>query len=107
VPDDLLPTTEAPPTTNWLYWVCSYASHAAAYIYHDMVAAESQVVKWRHNNPQLAGVFDMGVNYLTTLAASHGVPVGALQPAALEIEIALKTLAMKDPTFNTGPAKTV
>lgn len=47
----------------------------AALVYHDVVAVETDIAKWRSDNPKVSDLFDQGVQYVSDVLTAHGIPV--------------------------------
>ena len=69
----------APPAAPDLFSrALAIADHAAATVYHGILAVEGDVSAWISSNPAISALVADGVKYLETLLATHGVPVAAL-----------------------------
>lgn len=79
----------------------SACRHGAALIYHDVVAAETTITKWRSDNPAVAGIFDQGVQYVNDVLTAHGIPVAEGVIVVKTIGAALKEMAAGDPSIAT------
>jgi hypothetical protein len=93
------PVTQSPSELGHFLGLCS---HAAALIYHDVLAVETKIEAWRSDNPALAGLFDQGLQYVSDVATSFGLPVTQGLLVVKTIGAALKQMAANDPTVKSG-----
>ena len=77
--------------------VFSAIGNGAASVYHHVLATGSTITAWE-NDPAVAPLIGLGVDYATSALARFGVPVGAVSIVAPDILAALKALAARDST---------
>jgi hypothetical protein len=96
-------TTEptAPATPNRFAEARTMAFHAAATVYHRIVAIESDVAGWVSTSG-VQPLITEGVTYLEALLTANGVPVVALVTAEKGLMGALAAMAAQDPTVPSG-----
>lgn len=93
------PAVQSPSELGHFLALCN---HAAGLIYHDVVAAETKIEAWRSDNPQLAALFDQGVQYVADVATTFGLPVTQGVLVVKTIGSALKQMAANDVTVQSG-----
>ena len=94
----------APPAAPDLFSrALAIANHAAAWVYHGILAVEQDVSAWA-TNPAIAPLVADGKTYLETLLTTHGVPVAALGTLEQGLMGALRSMAAQDPTVKSGTA---
>lgn len=89
------------PASNFMDHVFSAMKRGAALIYHDVMEVELQVSAWSAN-PAVQTLVNEGVSLGTTFLVAHGIPVPALEVAALAVLSALKEFAALDATVKTA-----
>lgn len=102
-----LPPTAAPAAPDLFSRALAIATHAASWVYHGVLAIESDVAAWT-SNPAINALVKDGMAYMETLLATHGIPVAALGTLEQGFMAALRGLAAADPTVTSGtsvPAK--
>lgn len=77
------------------------ADHVAGSIYHRILSIEANVAAWA-SSPAIQPIIADGVNYLTTLFDTHGIPVTALVTAEKGLMAALGAMAAADSTVQSG-----
>jgi hypothetical protein len=92
----------APPAAPDLFSRASaIASHAAAWVYHGILAIERDVSAWA-SNPAIQPLVQDGMQYFETLLTTHGIPVNALGTLEQGFMSALRAWAANDPTVTSG-----
>jgi hypothetical protein len=76
--------------------------HGASTVYHEVLAAEQEVVKWTHDNPILGALLEKGVETGNMFLQAHGVPTQALTVAIPAVVSGLRVLAAQDATVNSA-----
>lgn len=71
-------------------------SHAAALIYHDVVAIETDVIAWTADHPTLAPLFKDGVELALQAIRRTGFSVDSLSLVATDIVAAVRGMAALD-----------
>lgn len=78
------------------------AKAGAAYVYHDIVAIEPRVVKWKTDNAAVADLIQEGLALAETFLEAHGVPMPAIETAIAAVVSALHEMAASDATIKSG-----
>ena len=77
----------------------------AATVYHDVLAVSTDVTTWE-NNPAVAPLLSIGLDYATALLGRLGVPLDAVSLAGADILAGVKALAALDATVASAPGST-
>lgn len=108
-------TTAAPDTGSslmntvgvWFNEGVAAIEKGAAFVYHEILSIESDITKWRTDNPMLSALADKGIEYAMSMATRFGVPVGAIEYASEDVFAALKSLAAIDPSVKSGSSNII
>lgn len=100
-----VPATGVSSTLNPAAVMDSFFSamkQGAAFVYHEVVAAEENVTMWVADNPQIKLLLDDAVALGTAYLTAHGIPVMAIEVAGSAVLGALKSMAADDATITSG-----
>ena len=75
----------------------------ASLVYHDILAIEQEVVKWRLDNPAIAALVAQGVEYGKLFLQAHGIPIAAAEVAANAVLATLRDMASEDSSVPSVP----
>jgi hypothetical protein len=98
-------TTTPPTTVSFFAEAKAMAFHAAATVYHRIVAIESDVAGWVSSSG-VQPLLTEGITYLSALLTANNVPVTALVTAEQGLMGALATMAAQDVTVPSGGSAT-
>lgn len=97
-------TTSSGGASDFFSHLVTSIAHGAALVYHQVVAAESNIANWTTSNPTVAPLIQMGLSAANSFASRMGVPTGAISLAAEDIQSALGSMAALDTTVTSGTA---
>jgi len=89
--------------TSYVREAVAAVEKGAAYIYHDLLAAESTIQTWEAANPTVAPFLKTGVIYAEGMLTRFGLPVGAVSIVGEDIVAALKQMAATDASVPSQP----
>jgi hypothetical protein len=76
--------------------------HGAASVYHQVVATGVAVSAWEEAHPEIQPLIAIGQTYATSTLTRFGVPVGAVEVVGSDVLTALKQMAARDATVQSG-----
>ena len=100
-PPPVAPPAAPPAAPDLFSRAVAIADHAAAWVYHGILAVESDVSAWA-TNPAIQPLVNDGIAYMDTLFTTHGIPVAALGTLEQGLLAALRGLAQSDVSVPSG-----
>lgn len=93
--------SETASSGNWFAHLMASISQGAASVFHQAVAAESNIASWS-TSPVVGALVNEGLSVAQSFASRMGVPAAAVNLVASDVLGAMHSMASSDSTVNSG-----